>query len=372
MDNFKNISKKSQKHHFTSSQTPEMPLKDLVHTIPTNYFSTTPTPTPTPTATPYILTNLPTPVQNKTPDKIPSSNTTSNPNSTLTLTSKKNIKNMKKIIDLPNMTYFIQNQKINQMENMYFEYKHFTCPTILDQQYEILAKLINGYINTQGGNAFIGIDNCGMARGRKFTKQEREEFKSRIKKIIKGFYPKPNSDIVKISFLPIRTGKTKLDIEDMWIVKIKVNQGDSTELYCTSEGKSYMRLDGQTRKNTPEEYQEELKKRKGMISSSESDSNESKKSISPPHESTSNDFSGWHSEIEFNTPYQGGQEPYMGTQNMNMNYGMIPEMNYNNMNYNMVYQQNFIPGYNGMVFNKEFEYNFPSSGYQEYMNTNPS
>jgi len=172
----------------------------------------------------------------------------------------------KKSLDLEKMDYFIQNDKITQMENINFEYKHFSCATILDQQYEILTKLINAFMNTQGGYAFVGIDNTGIVKGRRMTREERNEFKNRIGKIVDGFIPQPEKSLVIINFLPVKSNKNNEDnVEDIFVIRITVKKGEEDEVYCTDIGKSYYRLDGQTRKYNPEEYQMEFLRRKKIL-----------------------------------------------------------------------------------------------------------
>jgi len=164
--------------------------------------------------------------------------------------------------DLAKMDFFYKNEKISQMESLNFEYKHFACPTILDQQYEILTKLICAFMNTQGGYAFVGIDNTGIVRGRKMQLEDRNDFKNRITQIVDGFIPKADKDFVNIGFLPVKGRKDSEESNDHYVIKITVKKGEIHEVYCTSQGKSYYRLDGQTRKFDPAEYQTEVLKRR--------------------------------------------------------------------------------------------------------------
>ena len=61
-----------------------------------------------------------------------------------------------------------KNYKLNEQlgeENLYTEFKNFTCPEIIEQQYKILTKLICGFLNAEGGKILIGVDNAACIKG---------------------------------------------------------------------------------------------------------------------------------------------------------------------------------------------------------------
>jgi len=258
------------------------------------------------------------------------------------------------------MEYFIQNDKITQMENINFEYKHFSCATILDQQYEILTKLINAFMNTQGGYAFVGIDNTGIVKGRKMNKEERNEFKNRIGKIVDGFIPQPEKSLVIINFLPIKSAKAIDDnLDDVCVIRITVKKGEEDEVYCTELGKSYYRLDGQTRKYDPEEYQMEFLRRKKILREPEI---KSEPNICKPNPEIDDIIPAFQMQMQLTAPIPPGimcpdylymnQMPPSG---FLMNNSTMMDMNYcNNMYSNNNYPPYGVPNIQQVYFMNGF------------------
>ena len=156
---------------------------------------------------------------------------------------------------------FKLNEQLGE-ENLYTEFKNFTCPEIIEKQYLLLTKLICGFLNTQGGKIFIGVDNAACIKGRTFTRDGKKKFKQTLLKMVAGFAPAPHKKAVKIKFNRIADDKTGEPIEDRFVVIIKVKKGPIDVLYADQDGKSYYRLDGQTRKYSPQEYSDELILRK--------------------------------------------------------------------------------------------------------------
>ena len=61
--------------------------------------------------------------------------------------------------------------KLNEQlgaENLYTEYKNFTCSEIIKEQFKILTKLICGFLNTEGGKIYLGVDDSGCVKGKVF------------------------------------------------------------------------------------------------------------------------------------------------------------------------------------------------------------
>ena len=60
---------------------------------------------------------------------------------------------------------FKLNERVGE-EDLYTEFKNFSCNDIMKEQYKILTKLICGFLNTQGGKIFIGVDNSSSVKGK--------------------------------------------------------------------------------------------------------------------------------------------------------------------------------------------------------------
>ena len=73
-----------------------------------------------------------------------------------------------------------------------------------------------------------------------------------------SFAPVPPEKSIKVKFHRILDEASQKLIDDRFVVVIKIKKGPIESLFMDQDGKSYYRLDGQTRKYTPEEYHEEL------------------------------------------------------------------------------------------------------------------
>lgn len=60
---------------------------------------------------------------------------------------------------------FKLDEKVGE-ENLYTEFKNFSCAEIMKEQYKILTKLICGFLNTEGGKIYLGVDNSSCVKGK--------------------------------------------------------------------------------------------------------------------------------------------------------------------------------------------------------------
>ena len=97
-----------------------------------------------------------------------------------------------------------------------------------------------------------------MNIGRYFTPDTMKKFKQSLIRMVNSFTPIPPKNAVKIKFHKIVDKATQKFVENKLIVLLKIKKGSADCLFTNEEGRGYYRLDGQTRKYSPEEYQEEL------------------------------------------------------------------------------------------------------------------
>ena len=90
------------------------------------------------------------------------------------------------------------------------------------------------------------------------TQEKKKKFKQTLLKMLGKFAPVPEKNTVKIKFHSINDDITGERVQDRYVVVIKVKKGPIDVLFADQEGKSYYRLDGQTRKYLPQEYSDEL------------------------------------------------------------------------------------------------------------------
>ena len=67
---------------------------------------------------------------------------------------------------LPQGKYFKLDEQLNEEEDLHTEFKNFSCSEIMKEQYKILTKVICGFLNTDGGKIFVGVDNSACVKGR--------------------------------------------------------------------------------------------------------------------------------------------------------------------------------------------------------------
>ena len=113
-----------------------------------------------------------------------------------------------------------------------------------------LSKTICGFLNRDGGRIYIGVDDSNVVVGIKLTSKERDEIKLHVLGLVRAFEPSNvnTSQLLSIVFLPIKDPMNHQKIPGLFVMKIIVKPGDSSELYSISKEKCgfYQRNDSQT------------------------------------------------------------------------------------------------------------------------------
>jgi len=141
---------------------------------------------------------------------------------------------------------FIFNERLNEDENKITEYKNYQFP-FNDQIRGVLKKTICSFINRRGGRIYLGIDDNRCVQGMDLTYKQRDMLKLEIQDLIKTFEPDVvNQELVVIFFLPVMRPNDDKPIPGVFVVKILVKQGDTSQLYSVSKAllECYIRNDG--------------------------------------------------------------------------------------------------------------------------------
>ena len=173
---------------------------------------------------------------------------------------QKNTLESVKGIPLKNRTFFYNKEKLIYGEDKQIEYKNYSFPFTSNLKAEI-RRQICGFLNSQGGRIFIGINDDKIVNGILINYHQRDAITNELVNLTYDFYPKCRT-YIDVNFIPIKNINDKY-IENLFIIKIIVSPGEPKQLYsCTTKGfNSYLRLKGQCICLTAEEIKNELFKR---------------------------------------------------------------------------------------------------------------
>lgn len=157
--------------------------------------------------------------------------------------SSKHLKNL-----LKNRTSFKINEKIHEEENVEIEFKNYNYP-LSSELVKTITNQMNGFLNSLGGRIYFGITDEGIVKGITLTQKQRDLFKNDLVNYSYNFFPNCRTEKFEVSFIPIKN-KNDIFINNLYIVKLLVKQGDTSKLYSISDKyfESYIRLDGQVAK----------------------------------------------------------------------------------------------------------------------------
>jgi len=166
--------------------------------------------------------------------------------------------------NINNKQHFVYQEKVEE-EGECLEYKHYQTYPFNPVQRNTIKKAICGMLNHKGGSLFIGITDDQVVEGINLSTKQKDEFvNGMFHGLIKDFEPSLTSPkkLYEIKFIPIQDqGKT---IENKFVIKIMIKQGDPSELYSTrkDEGDCYKRVDARVLKLSFREIKDEIHERK--------------------------------------------------------------------------------------------------------------
>ena len=172
-------------------------------------------------------------------------------------------------IDLRFRTSLYFDEYIQIDEGLNVEYKNYRWP-LSKNLVETLQNQICGFLNSQGGRLYIGITDDKYVKGVLLKNKHRDLVRNEIANYTKNFYPKCRTNKLEVSFIPVKDKNGDTYLENIFVVKVIVKQGDTDKLYSvTSQGiKAYIRMPGQCVLLSAEETTEEIIKRKQSFKAS--------------------------------------------------------------------------------------------------------
>ena len=132
--------------------------------------------------------------------------------------------------DLRERTFFYENEKIREKRNQVIEFKNYSLPLNQDNGDE-LRRQICGFLNSQGGRLYIGIDDQNIVKGIVLNYKKRDNLRNALINLTYDFYPKCRLDKIFIYFIPIKSMRTQKFLNNLYIIKIRVYPGDPEYLY---------------------------------------------------------------------------------------------------------------------------------------------
>ena len=170
-------------------------------------------------------------------------------------------------INIKNRLFFYLEENLGKDEDLYNEYKNFHHLDKLnkkDSSYPILQKTICSFLNTKGGRIYIGITDDFDVKGYYIgNKNIKNKIKNNLLNVVSEFYPKVENDKIKIHFIPLKNYPEEDYIENKYVIKIIISQGNIHKLYstCKDSFHSFIRLPGLVRELKCEDIKEEIIRR---------------------------------------------------------------------------------------------------------------
>ena len=133
-------------------------------------------------------------------------------------------------IPLDKRTFFYFDEKIKERKNEVIEFKSYSYPLTKGDGDEI-KRQICGFLNSQGGRLYIGINSQNEVKGVALDSNDRDGFRNALVNLTYNFYPNCRIDKIFVYFIPVKNPSTNEFINKRYVVKIRVYPGDPEVLY---------------------------------------------------------------------------------------------------------------------------------------------
>ena len=171
---------------------------------------------------------------------------------------------LQKLRDIPlkNRTSFYKEEQLSQGEDEFTEFKNYYLP-LTEEKGNELKRQFCAFLNNKGGRLYLGINDQKIVKGVILDYKMRDELRNLLVNFTYDFYPKCRLDKIKVYFIPVKNMKDNKFINDLFVVKIIILQGEPFILYSmTNKGfNSAIRLQGQCANLTAEEITNEIIRR---------------------------------------------------------------------------------------------------------------
>ena len=167
-----------------------------------------------------------------------------------------------KEIPLKNRTSLYKDEQLTEGEDEFTEFKNYYFP-LTEEKVEELKRQFCAFLNNKGGRLYLGINDQKIVKGVILNYKKCDSLRNSLVNYTYDFYPKCRLDKIKVYFIPIKRKEDNKFINNLFVVKIIVLQGEPYILYSmTNKGfKSALRLQGQCANLTAEEITKEIIRR---------------------------------------------------------------------------------------------------------------
>jgi len=168
-------------------------------------------------------------------------------------------------VDIRYRTSFYYDELLSIEEGLHVEYKNYRWP-LSSNLIDTMKNQMCGFLNSLGGRVYIGVNDDRIVKGVYLKPKKKDLIRNQITNYTCDFWPKCRTNKIEVTFIPIKT-KNKSEekyLENIYVIKIIVKQGDPNKLYSTSSKgfNAYVRLPGQCVLLSAEEITDEIIKRK--------------------------------------------------------------------------------------------------------------
>ena len=277
---------------------------------------------------------------------------------------------LKKLKEIPlkNRTSFYKDELLAEGEDGYTEFKNFNFP-LNEKQGEELKRQFCGFLNSNGGRLYLGINDQKIVKGVVLNYKRCDALRNLLVNYTYDFYPKCRLDKIKVYFIPIKNIQDNKFINNLFVVKIIVLQGEPYILYSmTNKGfNSSIRLQGQCANLTAEEIYKEIIKRGALQKNYEAINHNMNNEFKDPEPEVNymendNDDDGWIINEKKNSNRENKEVRRNKKKKMNKRDAFVVEVKNIDVNLDIKEVYDYFNGC-GSVYKKFFSKNGKSRGY---------
>ena len=171
---------------------------------------------------------------------------------------------LKKLREIPlkNRTSFYKDEQLTEGEDEFTEFKNYYLP-LTEEKINELKRQFCAFLNNKGGRLYLGINDKKIVKGIILSYKKCDGLRNLLINYTYDFYPKCRLDKIKVYFIPVKNMEDNKFINNLYVVKVIVFQGEPNILYSmTNKGfNSAIRLQGQCANLTAEEITKEIIRR---------------------------------------------------------------------------------------------------------------
>ena len=160
------------------------------------------------------------------------------------------------LVDLDDKDYFVKGKSLNNQalaeENKRFEFKNFRGPQFDERQKEQLLKTVCGFLNSDGGQIYVGVNDLGKIAGTNMNYKQYDNFKGDfVSALLDQFSPPVDDNLYVIRRVFVLDYPKQAISLDSWkniVIEISIKSGDKV-YFIKEKGRQlcYQRFDGSTR-----------------------------------------------------------------------------------------------------------------------------